>query len=151
VLLFAGPTTVQRLEELISAANEANIAGDGSGSSSLSSSLSGSLLAGCGSGSLSQQEAAQLWQQWQAAFSTGSDPLGVLQRLAPQWQPPAGLKKPSRTQQAGLDRLRGLVQLATAAATLGQPVPDIVAVRKKTVHTPEAAMVDCTFDISWHL
>jgi hypothetical protein len=57
--------------------------------------------------------------------------MSVLKDLAPQWQPPAGIRKLSKGQQAGLDRLRGFVQLATAAATLGQPVKEILKVGPK--------------------
>jgi hypothetical protein len=78
---------------------------------------------------MTQEEAAAVMQQWQDAINTGRDRLGVLQGLAPAWQQLPGLKALTKTQRAGLDRLRGLVQVATAAAMVGEPVDVIVQVR----------------------
>lgn len=96
--------------------------------------LGSCLLSGCGLGSLTEQQAADIWQRWEAARAAVEDTMAVLQQLAPKWQPPPGLvtvtmKALTRPQQAGLDRLRGLVQLATAAATLGQAPEQVLQVR----------------------
>jgi hypothetical protein len=82
---------------------------------------------------MSLQEAQQVWQRWELAQNSSSssddaDWLAALRGLAPKWQQPPGLKKLNTKQQAGVDQLRGLVQLATAAATLGQPPKDILEV-----------------------
>lgn len=145
VILAAGQKPLESVEAIVLAANLARERSSGSSSSSSSSpaasaehavdaiptSLSGCLLAGCGLGSLTQQQAAAVWQQWQDAAASGDeDWMDVLQRLAPQWQQPPGVKKLTKKQQAGLDRLRGLVQLATAAAVLGRPVQEVVQVRR---------------------
>jgi hypothetical protein len=95
--------------------------------------LSGCLLSGCGLGSLTPQQAAELWSQWQQAsqahaVGTG-ERLDALLGLAPEWQPLPGLKRLTKKQQAGINRLRGLVQLAAAAATLQQPVGEVMQVR----------------------
>lgn len=124
-----------------SAAPDADFEGPTSSSSSSSAapgaeferptSLSACLLSGCGLGSMTQQAAADVWQQWgDAVGNSHANDLDVLQRLAPEWRLPAGMKmkKLNKKQQAGVDRLRGLVQLATAAATVGQPVKEVVRV-----------------------
>lgn len=138
VILAAGQKPLEAVEAIVLAANLARERSSDSSSSSSSAadgmpstSLSGCLLAGCGLGSLTQQQAAAVWQQWQEAAASGDDEdwMDVLQGLAPQWQQPPGMKKLTKKQQAGLDRLRGLVQLATAAAVLGRPVQEVVQVR----------------------
>jgi hypothetical protein len=139
VTLAPGAKPLEALDAIVLASNLARDRSNSSNSSSsgsathaadaIPSSLSGCLLAGCGLGSLSQQEAAAVWQQWEDADAAGEDWMGALQSLAPQWQQPPGMKKLTKKQQAGLDRLRGLVQLATAAAVLGRPVQEIVQVR----------------------
>lgn len=125
------------MESAITAANLARERSSGSSSSStpdhppgdgIPSSLAGCLLSGCGFGNMTRQEAAAVMQQWQAAISAGRARLDVLQGLAPAWQQLPGLKALTKTQRAGLERLRGLVQLASAAAILGQPVDVIVQV-----------------------
>lgn len=142
--LSAGPKSIERLEQEILTANLAREAASRSPNSSsssrgpgsqpqaadLPSSLGGCLLAGCGLGSLSRQEAQQVWQRWQDAQSSGDDAdwLAAPRGLAPKWQQPPGLKKLNTKQQAGVDQLRGLVQLATAAATLGQTPKEVVQV-----------------------
>lgn len=146
VILAAGPKPLESVEAIVLAANLARERSSESSSSSSSpaataaehaadaipTSLSGCLLAGCGLGSLTQQQAAAVWQQWQEAAASGDeDWMDILQHLAPQWQQPPGMKRPTKKQQAGLDRLRGLVQLATAAAVLGRPVQEVVQVRRR--------------------
>jgi hypothetical protein len=137
---LAGPKSIERLELEILAANLARDSSSSTFSSNsssqpqaadLPSSLGGCLLAGCGLGSLSLQEAQQVWQRWQDAQSSSdndADWLPALRGLAPQWRQPPGLKKLNVKQQAGVDQLRGLVQLATAAAMLGQTPKEVVQV-----------------------
>lgn len=134
--MSVGGKPIEAIESAIKSANLARERSSSSGGSpdsppvgSIPSSLGGCLLAGCGLGSMTQEEAAAVMQQWQDAINTGRDRLGVLQGLAPAWQQLPGLKALTKTQQAGLDRLRGLVQVATAAAMVGEPVDVIVQVR----------------------
>lgn len=145
--LVAGPKPIEAMESVILAANLArdrsssSSSSTNSGSSSspgitpgddIPSSLSGCLLAGCGLGSLTQQEAAAVKQRWQDALDADRDGMEVLRGLAPAWQQLPGLKALSKGQLAGVERLRGLVQLAAASAALGDPVPDIVQVRDES-------------------
>jgi hypothetical protein len=133
----AGLKSIEAIEERILAANlerERASSNPSSSSSSsqpqaadLPSSLSGCLLAGCGLSSLSLQEAQQVWHAWTVAQDEAVQRHGPninhvdwLPALrGPQWQQPPGLKKLGTKQQAGVDQLRGLVQLATAASTMG--------------------------------
>lgn len=78
---------------------------------------------------MTKDEAAAVKQQWDDAISAGTDRMDVLQGLAPTWQQLPGLKALTKTQRAGLERLRGLVQLAAAAAIVGEPLPEVVRVR----------------------
>jgi hypothetical protein len=135
----------QETPESVLAANlEREKASSSSSSSSvpkapdLPSSLGGCLLAGCGLGSLSLQEAQQVWQAWEHAAAEVSqkhderaedtDWLVALRGLALKWQQPPGLTKLNTKQQAVVNQLRGLVQLATASATLGAPVHEVLQV-----------------------
>lgn len=88
--------------------------------------LGACLLHGCGLGSMTPQEAADMLAAWRAACDSGSGSQeqqnAALLRFAPAWQPPQlpGLKALSKPQRTGLARLRGLVQLGAAAA-MSQP------------------------------
>lgn len=132
---MTGPTPINALDEAITArladtADDTSSVSSSSAGDAFPTTLGSCLLAGCGLGSLEKQQAADVWREWEAATSAGEDPMDVLQRLPPTWQQLPGLDPLSRTQQAGLYRLRGLVQLATAAATLGQPPRQVLQVSK---------------------
>lgn len=101
---------------------------DANTGSVLPPSLGACLLAGCGVGALSKDQAEEVLRQWLHAVRSGADRGGCLSTLAARWQQPPGLKPLSRTRQAGLDRLRGCVQLASAAAVVGLPMEQIVMV-----------------------
>lgn len=100
-----------------------------------SSSISGRPTLGfcllSGLSDITQQQAKQLYQQWQSTAASlpswqkgGVDArLALLQDLAPGWPPQFDLKP-----NPGLDRVRGLLQLATAAAMCDKPVEDVVQV-----------------------
>jgi hypothetical protein len=95
-------------------------AADGSSSSSLGSCLLGDLPA-----ELTAEQSVPLLQPWienkAAAAAAGADATEALQGLAPAWQPPAGVKKPTKKQLAAVDRLRGLVLLGRATAASSTP------------------------------
>lgn len=93
--------------------------------------LGACLLNGCGMGSMDRQEALTLVQRWRQTVGSGDTPwddsrLGALEGLAPEYQPLSQLspwlERLKPLQQKDMNRMRGLVQLGTAYATLGHPV-----------------------------
>jgi hypothetical protein len=101
--------------------------------------LGACLLNGCGMGSMDRQEALTLVQRWQQTVGSGDTPwddsrLGALEGLAPEYQPLSQLspwlERLKPLQQKDMNRMRGLVQLGTAYATLGHPVSEVLMVRQ---------------------
>jgi hypothetical protein len=69
--------------------------------------------------------AISVLQKWHAASTAaaaaGTDGTEALLGLASMWQPPAFPRKPNKLQLAAVDRLRGLVLLGRAAASVQAP------------------------------